>query len=200
MSKGNDTRKMILARAAPIFNQQGFVGSSLADLMRATGLEKGGIYNHFTNKEQLALETFDYTLALIQERWRQTFKEKRHAIDRLLAMLDYFQGIIDDPPVPGGCPILNLSVEADDTNPALRTRAQEAMNELQDTLRRILVRGIEREEIRSDVDIENWVILLLSTMEGAIMLSQLYQESRYVHSTADSLRKLILSSLPLTTP
>src|SRR4030081_59409 len=61
MTKGEQTRQRIVEHAAPIFNQHGFEGSSLADLMEATGLKKGGIYRHFASKEELAAEAFDYT-------------------------------------------------------------------------------------------------------------------------------------------
>ncbi|HEX4488355.1 MAG TPA: helix-turn-helix domain-containing protein, partial [Terriglobales bacterium] len=60
MSKGEDTRKRIVAEAAAIFNQKGYEGASLQALMEATGLEKGGIYRHFTSKETVAAEAFDY--------------------------------------------------------------------------------------------------------------------------------------------
>src|SRR5258707_15328517 len=62
MSKGELTRDRILAQAAPIFNQRGFAGCSMQDLMDATGLEKGGIYRHFQSKEELAAEAFKYAL------------------------------------------------------------------------------------------------------------------------------------------
>lgn len=200
MSKGSETRKMILARAAPVFNQQGYVGSSLADLMRATGLEKGGIYNHFSNKEQLALEAFEYSLSLLEQRMRQVFQEKKHALDRLLALLKYFQGIIEDPPVEGGCPILNLAVEVDDTNPVLRARARQAMDDLQETLRRIIKRGIERQELRPDIDIETWATACIATMEGAIMLSKLYQDPVYIRRAASSVEADIRNTLVLPSP
>ena len=59
MSKGDDTKERIIEQTAPLFNQMGFFGSSLSDIMQATGLKKGGIYNHFGSKEQLALEAYD---------------------------------------------------------------------------------------------------------------------------------------------
>ncbi|HAE84724.1 MAG TPA: TetR/AcrR family transcriptional regulator, partial [Ktedonobacter sp.] len=43
MSKGEETRERILARSAQLFNRQGYFGASLAEIMRETGLEKGGI-------------------------------------------------------------------------------------------------------------------------------------------------------------
>src|SRR5437879_9606459 len=60
MRKGEQTRQEIIRKAAPIFNQRGYDGAALSDLMRATGLEKGGIYRHFESKQQLAAEAFDY--------------------------------------------------------------------------------------------------------------------------------------------
>ena len=61
MTKGEQTRRKIVEAAAPIFNKRGYEGSSLNDLMEATGLKKGGIYRHFSSKEELAAEAFDYT-------------------------------------------------------------------------------------------------------------------------------------------
>src|SRR6266704_805053 len=60
MRKGEQTRQEIIREAAPIFNQRGYEGAALSDLMKATGLEKGGIYRHFEGKQQLAAEAFDY--------------------------------------------------------------------------------------------------------------------------------------------
>ena len=54
MSKGQLTRQRIIAQAAPLFNQRGYEGCSINDVMAATGLEKGGIYRHFESKEELA--------------------------------------------------------------------------------------------------------------------------------------------------
>jgi AcrR family transcriptional regulator len=176
MRKGEQTRAMILARVAPLFNQQGYFGSSLSDIMQQTGLEKGGIYNHFASKEQLALEAFDYSYAMLDQRIRAALSGKMHAIQRLSALLSYFQDLVNDPPIPGGCPILNTAIESDDAQPALRDRARAAMDELRSTIRRILSKGIERGEVRPGVDVETWASVMVATLEGAVMLSRLYQD------------------------
>src|SRR5215470_17477901 len=111
MSKGDQTRERILARSAQLFNRQGYSGSSLSDIMRETGLEKGGIYNHFTSKEQLALESFDFAYELVRQRVRDALSGRFDAIERLLAIVSVSQSIVEDPPVPGGCPILNTAIE-----------------------------------------------------------------------------------------
>ena len=185
MSKGEQTRERILARSAQLFNRQGYFGASLADIMRETGLEKGGIYNHFSSKEQLALEAFDYAYGLVQQRVRQALAGKLNAIERLLAIVSVFQGLVEDPLVAGGCPILNTAIEADDANEALRDRARAAMDNLRATIHRIVNKGIERQEIRPETNPDEVASLFICTLEGAIMLSNLYKDPRHMTRAAD---------------
>src|ERR1700748_3396306 len=113
-TKGERTRRRIVELAAPVFNRQGFAGASLRDLVGATGLEKGGIYNHFGSKEQLALEAYDYAMTRVTE-----------ALARPTRMIRAFAANARKPSVEGGCPIMNTAIEADDTHPELRDRARE---------------------------------------------------------------------------
>jgi len=191
MSKGEQTRERILARSAQLFNRQGYFGASLADIMRETGLEKGGIYNHFSSKEQLALEAFDYAYELIRQRTRQALAGKFNAIERLLAIVSVFQSEIEDPAVAGGCPILNTAIEADDANEMLRDRARAAMDDWRTTIHRIVNKGIERQEIRSGVDADEVASILIATLEGAIMLSNLYKDPKHIQRAADHINHYI---------
>src|SRR5215470_4683346 len=126
MKKGEATRREIIEKAAPIFNQKGFEGASLSDLMKATGLEKGGIYRHFESKEQLAAEAFDYAWSLALERRMAGTEAVSNSVDRLKQVVRNFQGNREGL-VPGGCPLLNTAVESDDGNLALRSKAKRAM-------------------------------------------------------------------------
>ena len=188
MSKGTQTREMILERCAQLFSKQGYFGSSLADIMHETGLEKGGIYNHFSSKEQLALEAFDYSFALLQQRMRVALEGKTHAVERLYAILTYFQSLLEEPVIAGGCPILNTAVEADDAQPALRERALHAMDSLRDTIVRIVAKGIRREELRPDIDVSACATLFVATLEGAVMMSKLYRDTTYMRQAIEHLR------------
>ena len=191
MSKGEETRERILARSAQLFNRQGYFGASLADIMRETGLEKGGIYNHFSSKEQLALEAFDYAYGLVQQRIRQALAGKLNAIERLQAIVSVFQGIAEDPPVAGGCPILNTAIEADDANEVLRDRARAAMNDWRNTIQRIVNKGIERQEIRPGINVDEVATIFITTLEGAIMLSNLYKDPIHMNRAADHIVRYI---------
>jgi len=63
MSKAQETKMRIIEQAAALFNQQGYAGSSMSDLMRVTGFS---IYNHFRSKDELALEAFDFAVNRVQ--------------------------------------------------------------------------------------------------------------------------------------
>ncbi len=191
MSKGEQTREMILARAAQLFSRQGYFGSSLSDIMHETGLEKGGIYNHFASKEQLALEAFDYAVDLVGQRTRLALAGKVNAIERLQAIITVFQWLLEDPALAGGCPILNTAIEADDAQPALRDRARNAMDNWRATIHRIVQKGIARQEIRPEVDADALATLLIATLEGAIMLSKLYGDAVYMRRAVDHLTSYI---------
>ncbi len=188
MSKGTQTKEMILERCAQLFSQRGYFGSSLSDIMQETGLEKGGIYNHFSSKEQLALESFDYAFALLQQRMRLALEGKTHAVERLYAILSYFQSLLEEPIIVGGCPILNTAIEADDAQPALRERALHAMDSLRSTIERIVTKGMQRGELRPDIDVAACASLFIASLEGAVMLSKLYRDTVHMKRVVEHLR------------
>jgi len=186
---------MILAQAAQLFSRQGYFGSSLSDIMHETGLEKGGIYNHFSSKEQLALEAFDFSVDLVRQRTRLALAGKVNAVDRLLAIVAVFQGLVEDPLLGGGCPILNTAVEADDAQPALRERARNAMDSWRETVHRIVKKGIDRQEIRPGVDADALATLLISSLEGAIMMSKLYGDNVHMSRVVEHLTNYITTTV-----
>ena len=195
MSKAQETKARIIEKAAALFNQQGYAGSSMSDLMRVTGLQKGGIYNHFRSKDELALEAFDFAVNRVQSEFIGALKGKRHAVERLIAILSVYERMFDSPPVQGGCPILNTAVESDDAHPALRERAQLAMDAWRILLQRIVDKGIMRGELHSTVDADTVATILIATIEGAVMLSKLYGDANHLERAVNFLKTYVQQQL-----
>ncbi|MBD2510313.1 TetR/AcrR family transcriptional regulator [Nostoc muscorum FACHB-395] len=195
MSKGEETKSRILHQAAELFNQQGYAGSSMSDIMRVTGLQKGGIYNHFQSKDDLALQAFDFAIARIKQHTRFALRNKRHAVERLQAIIGIFSSFAENPPIKGGCPLLNTAVESDDAHPALRERAQQAMNSWLHLIRRIIETGIAKGEIRSEVNADEIATVIIATLEGAIMMSKLYGDSIHMHRITNHLNQYLETHL-----
>jgi TetR/AcrR family transcriptional regulator, transcriptional repressor for nem operon len=184
MRKGELTREHIIEQAAGVFNRKGFAGASLSDVMEATGLQKGGIYRHFGSKEELAAEAFAYAARRMGERFREALEGKRDARERLRAIIAVYERLPLDPPVPGGCPVLSAAVESDYGSSPLRDRVRQALDGLRTLVRQVVERGMARGEIRAGTDPERVATVLTATLEGAIMLTQLYDDPGYVRAAA----------------
>jgi len=171
MTKGQQTRRKIVEAAAPIFNKGGYEGSSLNDLMEATGLKKGGIYRHFSSKEELAAEVFDYTWDAAWSARQVDVDEKANGIEKLKQLIANF--VEHRSPVAGGCPILNTAIDADDGNPVLRARVAKALRSWLSRLQVIVEQARERRETRPEVDAKTVATLIVASLEGALMMSRL---------------------------
>jgi len=172
MRKGERTKQEIIRKAAPIFNEKGYDGAALSDLMRATGLEKGGIYRHFDSKEQLAAEAFDYAWKVALDTRFEGTQEISNTVDRLKRIVwnfrDQRSGL-----VPGGCPLLNTAINSDDGNTKLRAKALAALRSWLKRLQSVIEEGKRRGEILRGVDSSELGTLIISTLEGSLMVSRL---------------------------
>ena len=187
-TKGERTRRRIVERAAALFNTRGVAGASMADVSEAAGLEKGGVYNHFESKDALALAAFEYAAALVLDRIDRALAAHAPGLPQVLALIDVYRGVVEKPPLAGGCPLLNTAIEADDTNPALRARAREAIGRW----RAHVVAALERAValgLLQPVDVESLATLTIASIEGGVMLAKLYREPAHIERVADELTR-----------
>ena len=196
MTKGEQTRRKIVEAAAPIFNQHGYEGSALNDLMQATGLKKGGIYRHFSSKEELAAEAFDYTWEAAWNARLLHVDEKTNGIEKLKQLIANFVDYRS--PVAGGCPILNTAIDADDGNPILRTRAAKALRSWLSRLQAIVEQAQERGETRRGVDPKAVATLIVASLEGALMMSRLQRNDDALRRVQSHLKRYLEDEVAAT--
>lgn len=187
LRKGEKTREFIIQQAAIVFNQKGYSGSSIADLARVTGMQKGGIYNHFENKDQLALEAFEHAVAVLRACFVEAMANKTTAFEKLAAVISVYQNAYDHPPFAGGCPVLNTAIESDDTHPVLKEKAQLAMGDFLELIHSLLQLGVERGEFKKEIEVQELAIYIASVIEGGVMLSRLYEDNAYIRNNINRL-------------
>ena len=195
MSKGGKTRQRIVAEAATLFNRRGFDGGSIADLMEATGLEKGGIYRHFSTKEELAAEAFDYAWQAATDGLMRDLDSIPNSVNKLKRFIMNF--VERRSSVPGGCPLLNTAIDADDGNAVLRDRARKALHQWQDLLSEIVRVGIKGKEIRNGVNPKKLVRLIVGSLEGALMISRLERNRNALLEAQSRLESYLESEIRL---
>ena len=185
--KGAQTRQRIVELAAPVFNRQGYVGASMRDITSATGLEKGGIYNHFGSKEQLALEAYDYAMSIVTGALARSQDGATEAIDKLTRLIRAFSLSARTPVVEGGCPIMNTAIESDDGHEELRDRARHSMTQWHRLIGRIVKDGKAAGTVRTDVDPYALASLLTASLEGGLMLARLYNDPSHMDHVVEHL-------------
>ena len=195
MTKGQQTRQHIIQQAATLFNQRGYIGSSISDVMQCTGLQKGGIYRHFQSKEQLALAAFDYAQQQNTSQLVAAVAAETDAVQKLLAFISAFHTLTLHPPVPGGCPVLNTIVDSDDGDPALRERVVAVVSGWEQLIERIVADGVARGSLRRDIDPQAVATVLIATLEGGILLARAHRSSVYLQHAVDHLVQYVRRDL-----
>ncbi|WP_324678385.1 TetR/AcrR family transcriptional regulator [Hymenobacter sp. GOD-10R] len=196
MSKAERTRQFIIEQTAPIFNKQGFAGTSLNDLTTATGLTKGAIYGNFENKEEVALAAFDYNLGLVRDGLRAGAESSAPAREKLLAMPRFYRKTFSELRGMGGCPILNTAVEVDDAPPtALRQRVQESLRSWRGNIVRIIEAGKQAGELKPATEAERYATLFIALVEGGILVAKATGDATALMTTLDHIEHLINSEL-----
>jgi AcrR family transcriptional regulator len=194
-TKGERTRRLIVERAAAVFNTRGVAGASMADITAATGLEKGGVYNHFASKDDLALAAFDYAAGVMLARSETAAATATTPLARLRAQIDVFRDLARKPQISGGCPLLNTAIESDDTNPALRARVRAAFERWHRRLATSVADAVRAGALRA-TDAEAFATVAIAALEGGVMLAYLYRDPLRLLAVVDHLHRTIDGLVP----
>lgn len=191
MSKSARTRQFIIEKTAPVFNAKGYAGTSMNDMMTATGLTKGSIYGNFENKDEVALAAFDHNFGVIASYLRQKTETHTNTIDKLLVYPDTYRNFLELPFLEAGCPVLNTAAEADDTHPELKKRAVSALRLWKNAIEKHIHTGIASHEIKTGTNADEFSSVLMSLIEGAVMQAKVSGNSKVLHTTMDFLERMI---------
>ncbi len=191
LSKADKTKQFILAKTAPLFNTKGFEGTSMTDLTSSTGLTKGALYGNFHNKEDLAMEAFKYSVRRVKEFVRQRVEHEVTYKRQLRALFDFYAEYVFNPPVAGGCPLMNTAVEADDHLPGLR---RVVVKELMSTVMfmyNLLNKGVKAGEFRKDINARELAYTFFCSIEGAVMFARAERSEEPVKIIVKHCKKLL---------
>ena len=191
MNKAERTRQFIIEKAAPVFNKKGYAGTSLSDMTEATGLTKGSIYGNFADKDEVALACFDYNYEIVREQIRKEMDKYPSYRDKLLVYVDVYSNKSKYSLPAGGCPVLNTTVDADDTHPALRAKAGEALINWKNTLTTLIEAGKARGEFKTTANPEQLALTIIGMLEGMIVVGKATGKPGYARAVLASVDELI---------
>ncbi|TXN35473.1 TetR/AcrR family transcriptional regulator [Flagellimonas hymeniacidonis] len=189
--KAERTTAYIIETVAPIFNKFGYVGTSMSDLTEATGLTKGAIYGNFENKEALALSAFEYNRSHLLSVIDEKLDIEGGALDKLFSLIRFYRQY-DVFTLPfGGCPILNVGIDAQSNNKLLAAAVKETIKEIEGKIALVLEDGIKQGEIHLPVPPLQFAKQLFTMLQGAIAMSTMTRDRKYLVNTIAYLEHLI---------
>ncbi|SHL32369.1 TetR/AcrR family transcriptional regulator [Flavobacterium chilense] len=190
-----NTSEFILDKVAPIFNKQGYIGTSLTDITNATGLTKGAIYCNFTNKEDLALKSFQLNINLAITPLFKLVANTQGSINKLYAITNYHRSYYDLVKDRGGCPMLRAGIDTKFINPLLFKTAQNLSQKFTSGLTNIIEEGIANDEIQHNTDPVKYAKIFLSLIEGSSLLAFTHNDQSYIDNAMDFIDSSIINAI-----
>lgn len=181
-----DTRTKLLVRAEELLRSRGYSGFSYADLSETVGIRKASIHHHYSTKEVLVATVLQgyrdrYNVAL--DRIEQ---ETSNALDRIDAYARlYFIGI--DKGL--GCLCAALSSELEILPASLRLGTVQFFREHIAWLDKVYAIGLARSEVQPSLRSSEAARMVLSALEGALLMERLLDGRNGFEATLGALKK-----------
>lgn len=165
------TRDRLVEAAAELFFENGYLSTSVAQILKRAEANSGSLYYFFETKQDLLLAVLDRYLRGIDEMLLQpAWEGVTDPIERVFSLLGRYRQAILMTEFQYGCPIGSLALEIHEPDPIVREMLRQNFSAWTDAVERCFVLAGER--LPSDVDRRALAELTLATMEGGVMLAR----------------------------
>jgi AcrR family transcriptional regulator len=187
---GERTKMKMVRGAAQLLRERGYTGTGFREVIELTGAPRGSIYHHFPGgKAQLAGEAVDYVGGLARGAIEQSFAEGG-PVAGLRAFVELWRADFERSGYRAGCPIVAVAVENHDHAPELLDSAVRAFDAWRAAFADSL-RGAGVPDARAD----RLAALVVSAVEGAIVLSRAERDTAPLLEVAAELEDVISAAL-----
>lgn len=195
LSKSDKTSKYIIETVAPIFNQKGYAATSMSDITKATGLTKGAIYGNFKNKETIAIAAFNKNVNNLLKRIANHQNLSKSPLQKLYLITDFYKNYYDYSKELGGCPILNIGVDANHQETSLIEQVRLVINKTQNNISKLIDWGKEIGEIKPEVNSQVFAKRLYSHIQGAVFMTYTMDDDQYIKQAMIEMNTIIKNEI-----
>ena len=190
-SKAERTTAFIIQTVAPVFNKHGYIGTSMSHLTEATGLTKGALYGNFENKEALALAAFQYSSTHLLETITENLNSEGSSLQKLFKLTEFYRNYDVYTAEMGGCPVLNVGVDAQNNNKLLNAAAKETIKTIEGKIALVLENGVKSNELKLPVTPLQFAKQFYTMLQGAIAMATITSDRKYLLNTVAYLEQLV---------
>jgi TetR/AcrR family transcriptional repressor of nem operon len=196
LTKGEQTRERILAATEPLVLTRGFVGTSLEDVLKTTGLTKGAFFNHFKGKADLAralVERYarnDY--ALFERFAAEADAQSDDPLQATFVFLRRFEEFIEGLREPLlGCVFAAYTYEGQHFDAAIRAFIAESFHRWQALYEKRFEAILARHKPRRPVTARELAEMIVALIEGGFILSRSYDDAMLVARQSRQFRQYL---------
>ena len=159
----------IVHESLKLFSLNGFLSTSIQDILSAANTSKGGFYNHFSSKEDLFFQVLDEARYIWRERNLRGLGEIDDPIDKIIKLLENYKDryLLDAENFPGGCIFIMFAVELGDSRPHLSREVQKGFSGLKLMLKRLLENGQSAAMVYNGINTDTITEIIFNGMLGA---------------------------------
>lgn len=169
-------RERILTEGLRVVHEHGFANASVRDIVQAAGVPQGSFTNHFASKEAFGLEILELYYDISKSNVAETLRnDALPPLERLGAYLDTQKNRLNDNSMRNGCLIGNFAAEASDNSEIIRQRVVEYYAESRESLAYCLRAAVAAGEVSATLDCDEIAGFIVSSMQGAILLSKAHR-------------------------
>ena len=162
-------KETIVHESLKLFSLNGFLSTSIQEILSAAKTSKGGFYNHFSSKEDLFYQVLDESRKIWRERNLNGLTEEEDSIGKLKKFLSNYRDryLLDAENFPGGCIFIMFAVELGDSRPHLSREVQKGFIGLKAMIKRFLDEGRDAGEFFVGINTDTVTEILFNGMLGA---------------------------------
>ena len=162
-------KEKIIHESLKLFSLNGFLSTSILDIISAAETSKGGFYNHFTSKEDLFYQVLDESRKIWRERNLNGLDEVEDSIGKIKKLIANYRDryLLDAENFPGGCIFIMFAVELGDSRPHLSREVQKGFIGLNAMIKRFLDEGRDAGEFFVGINTDTVTEILFNGMLGA---------------------------------
>jgi len=191
-----NARDQIVPAACTLLEKQGYPATGLNEIVRESGAAKGSIYYYFPDgKEQIVSEAVLFTGNILVERMREQLSKFENPIQAIYEYITLLASKIEEKNFAAGNPLTIVSMEAAGSSERISQACRYVYDQLQGVLRGKLISGG-----MSDLEATRQTCLILSSVEGSILLSRVYRNADPLRSLAAHLKDSLSRSQPFIGP
>jgi TetR/AcrR family transcriptional repressor of nem operon len=189
----NKSKEKILASAKELFHENGFQQTSVDEILKKSGVTKSNFYYHFKSKEELGLVILERLIGQYEaDVLEKTLGDKSLGpSERLVEFYNSVRTFHRDLQNPKGCPFGNLAIEMSGSNENFRENLSAFFNSWEKVIEGCIREGMSTGDFRGDLPPGVVAQLILSHLEGAIMMVKTHRSIEPLSSGSETILRLL---------